>query len=83
MCKILLLILAGTAVAAFLTPSYQAQAQGGQVFCDANRRCVNTTNQAFLSCQSLALQRGWNMTRTDYRGRTAFIYSCLRGRISR
>jgi hypothetical protein len=81
--KILLLILAATATAALPTPSDQARAQGGQIWCDAYRRCVNTTNQAFISCQSLAIQRGWNMTRTDYRGRTAFIYSCLRGRIPR
>lgn len=68
-----------TAGAALAMPSGPAQSQT-TLFCDPDRRCVPTTEQAYNACYQLAMQRGWNMTRTDYRGRNYFIYGCLRGR---
>jgi hypothetical protein len=62
---------------AFSSWSDPAQAY---VYCDTYVRCVNTSEQAYNACFSLALARGWNTTRGDAQGRTAFIVNCLRGR---
>jgi len=73
-------IFALVTVGATLTmPSSPAQSQS-TLFCDPDRRCIPTTERAYNACYQLAMQRGWNMTRTDYRGRNYFIYGCLRGR---
>jgi hypothetical protein len=75
----MLACLALGALTAVVVPTVPARAQG-TLFCDPDRRCIPTTEQAYNACYQLAMQRGWNMTRTDYRGRNYFIYGCLRGR---
>jgi hypothetical protein len=70
------------AVSTFAMPSGPAQAQS-TLICDAFNRCIPATQQSYDACYQLAMRRGWNMQPTDYKGRTAFIYDCLRGRIPR
>lgn len=67
------------ALAAVAIQGAPARAQS-TLFCDWFNRCAPTTQQAFDACYQLAMKRGWNMQPTDVRGRTAFIYDCLRGK---
>lgn len=84
--RAILPMLAVAATAAVLTSISPAPAQaqrggGGQLFCDAFNRCVPTSEQSYNACYTLAMQRGWNMTVTDFKGRNSFIYQCLTGRV--
>jgi hypothetical protein len=67
------------AMSVFAMPSAPAQAQS-TIICDAFHRCAPATQQSYDACYQLAMRRGWNMQPTDYKGRTAFIYDCLRGK---
>jgi hypothetical protein len=68
-------VAAGAALSSWSVP---AQAY---LYCDTYVRCVNTSEAAFNACFGLALARGWNTTRGDAQGLTAFIVKCLRGRV--
>jgi uncharacterized membrane protein len=81
-----LTILALSAVAMAMTvtsPGVAAPAAQGQIFCDAEHRCIMASAQGYNDCLNLALSRGWNLSKTDYRGLNGFIYRCLSGRIPR
>jgi len=67
------------AVSVFAMQSAPAQAQR-TIVCDGFNRCAPATQQTYDACYQLAMRRGWNMQPTDYKGRTAFIYDCLRGK---
>ena len=75
--QVALIVGAVTASAISILP---ARAQSTFLFCDAERRCVQATQQNYTACQNLAFQRGWNLSKTDYRGLNSFIYGCLNGR---
>jgi hypothetical protein len=76
----ILTILTLGAASIFVSPIVSAQAQVS-TFCDSDNRCINASAQAYNACYTLAKQRGWTDMQIDYRGRTQFIYSCLRGRV--
>jgi len=80
--QILFAVLTIGAATAFAMRNDPAQAQR-TLICDAFNRCIPATQQSYNACFELAMQRGWSRQRTDYQGRTSFIYDCLRGKIPR
>jgi hypothetical protein len=77
--KTILAIMTLGSVAAVMGPMGSAYSQDS-VFCDVDHRCLPVSNQAYTACYGLAIQRGWSVMKIDERGRTRFIYDCLRGR---
>jgi hypothetical protein len=81
--RVIVTILPVVAVTVLTTPSLAAPARPTELFCAFYKGCIRTTSEAYNACFHLALQRGWNITRTDNRGRNAFIFDCLTGKIPR
>jgi hypothetical protein len=76
-----LVLLAALMMATFWDTSGASAQRGTQVFClSAGLLCVNTTQQQYNRCYSLALRRGFSSRRDDDYGRNNFIYQCLGGR---
>ncbi|MGH7488139.1 MAG: hypothetical protein ACREMY_21460, partial [bacterium] len=79
MLRVALAILAIGAATTVTMSSVVAQPQDGQLLCIPYRGCVNAPQQRYNDCFQLALRRGWNTSKTDYRGLNSFIFRCLEG----